>query len=187
MGEQREPRFNHWRSPNQDSFQSHRPKMEQHHSQRRHSPSRLDRPPHVQHQPSSRSSAHGSPNQRGPPFHGHPSGHRSPSPRHFHSHPADRRPGSSPAYQGSFRGHRRQPGFLQQEQRSRDPRGNYNPRERPKEHAEHGMKRWNEAGVFSHPHNGAQGPSGSQRSPREMHGRGSKLERYRSEAAIPAG
>ncbi|XP_042354880.1 serine/arginine repetitive matrix protein 1 isoform X1 [Plectropomus leopardus] len=186
MGEQREPRFNNWRSQNQDSFQSYPPKMEPHHSQRRPSPSRPNRSPNVQHQ-SSRSPAQGSPSQRGPPFHGHPSGHRSPSPRHFRNHPPDRRPGSSPAYQSSFRGPKRQSGFQHHEQRSRDPRGNYSPRERPYEHAGHGMKRWNEAGAFSHPHNGEHGPSGSQRSPREMHGRGSCPERYRSEATTPAG
>ncbi|XP_051258291.1 serine/arginine repetitive matrix protein 2 [Dicentrarchus labrax] len=181
MGEQREPRFNNWRSPNQDSFHSYPPKMEPHHSQRRPSPSRPNRSPHVQHQSSSRSPAHGSPNQRGPPFHGHPSGHRSPSPRHFRSHPADRRQGFTPANQGSFRGPRRQSGFSHQEQRNRDPRGNYSPRERPFEHSGHGMKRWNEPGAFSHQHNGEHGPSGSQRSPREMHGRGPMPERWSSE------
>nr|XP_046266405.1 uncharacterized protein C2orf16 [Scatophagus argus] len=181
MGEQREPRFNHWRSPNQDSFQSYPPKMEPHHSQRRPSPSRPNRSPHIPHQSSSRSPAQGSQSQRGPPFHGHPTGHRSPSPRHFHSHLADRRQGSTAPYQGSFRGHKRQPGFLHQEHRSRDPRENYSPRERPHEHSGHGMKRWNEAGAFSHPHNGEHGPSGSQRSPREIHGRGSMPERWSSE------
>uniref|UniRef100_A0A8D3ALI4 Serine/arginine repetitive matrix protein 2-like n=1 Tax=Scophthalmus maximus TaxID=52904 RepID=A0A8D3ALI4_SCOMX len=187
MGEQREPRFNHMRSPNQDSFQSYPPKMEPHHSQRRPSPSRPNRPPHDQHQSSSRSPAQGSPGQRGPPFHGQHSGHRSPSPRHFRGHPADRRPNSSQAYRGSYRGPRRQSGFPHQEQRSRDPRGNFNPRERPYEPSGHGMKRWNEAGPFSHPHSGDHRPSGSQRSPREMHGRGPCPERYRSEATIPAG
>ncbi|XP_054482202.1 serine/arginine repetitive matrix protein 2 isoform X3 [Anoplopoma fimbria] len=181
MGEQREPRFNHWRSQNQDSFQSYPPKMEPHHNQRRPSPSRQNRSPHVQHQSSSRSPVQGSPSQRGPPFHGHPSGHRSPSPRHFRNHPVDRRPGSAPPYQGSFRGSKRQSGFQHQEQRGRDPRGNYNPRERPYEHSGHGMKRWNEAGAFSHPHNGEHGPSGSQRNPREMHGRGPCPERWSSE------
>ncbi|XP_060941449.1 serine/arginine repetitive matrix protein 1 [Limanda limanda] len=183
MGEQREPRFNNMRSPNQDSFQSYSPKMEPHHSQRRpFVASRPNRPPHGQHPSSSRSPAQGSPGQRGPPFHGQPSGHRSPSPRHFRNHPADRRPGSSQAFQGSFRGHKRQPGFSHQEQRSRDPRGNFSPRERPYElHSGHGMKRWNEAGAFSHPHNGEHRPSGSQRSPREMHGRGPCPERWSSE------
>ncbi|TKS83031.1 hypothetical protein D9C73_017140 [Collichthys lucidus] len=178
MGEQREPRFNHRRSPNHDNFQSYPPKMESHHSQRRSSPSRPNRPPHVQHQSSSRSPAQGSQNHRGPPFHGHPSGHRSPSPRQFHNHPADRRPGSAPPYRGSFRGHKRQPGFQHQEQRSREPRGNFSPRERPYEHSGHGMKCWNEAGSFSHPQNGEHGPSGG---PREMHGRGSMPERWSSE------
>ncbi|KAG7217320.1 hypothetical protein INR49_027864 [Caranx melampygus] len=161
--------------------------MEPHHGQRRPSPSRPNRSPHGHHQSSSRSPAHGSPGQRGPPFHGHPSGHRSPSPRHFRNHPVDRRPGATQAYQGSFRGPKRQSGSPHQEQRNRDPRGNYSPRERPYEHSGHGMKRWNEAGAFSHPHNGEHRPSGSQRSPREMHGRGSCPERYRSEATIPAG
>ena len=113
MGEQREPRFNNMRSPNQDSFQSYSPKMEPHHSQRRpFVASRPNRPPHGHHPSSSRSPAQGSPGQRGPPFHGQPSGHRSPSPRHFRNHPADRRPSSSQAFQGSFRGHKRQPGFF---------------------------------------------------------------------------
>ncbi|XP_034056323.1 serine/arginine repetitive matrix protein 1 isoform X3 [Gymnodraco acuticeps] len=181
MGEQREPRFNNWRSQNQDSFQSYPPKMDQHHGQRRPSPSRPNRSPHAQHQTSSRSPSQGSPSQRGPPFHGHPSGHRSPSPRHFRNHPADRRPGSAFAHQGSFRGHRRQAGFQHQEQRNRDPRGNFNPRERPHEHSGPGMKRWNEPGAFSHPHNGEHAPSGSQRNPREMHRRGPCPERWSSE------
>lgn len=187
MGEQREPHFNNWRSPNQDSFQSYHTKMEPHHSQRRPSPSRPNRSLHGQHQSSSRNPAQGSQNQRGPPFHGHPSVHRSLSPRHFRSHPADRRPGPTPQSLGSFRGHTRQPGFLHQQLRNRDPRRNFSPRERPHEHSGHGMKRWNEAGVFSHPHNGEHRPSGSQRSPREMHGRGSMPERYKSETTVPAG
>ncbi|XP_034539326.1 serine/arginine repetitive matrix protein 1 [Notolabrus celidotus] len=181
MREQREPRFNNWRSQNQDSFQSYSPKMEPHHSQRRPSPSRPNRSPHAPHQSASRGPPQGPPSQRGPPFHGHPSGHRSPSPRHFRNHPADRRPNSAPAFQGSFRGHKRQSGFQHQEQRNRDPRENYSPRERPHEHSGHGMKRWNEAGAFSHPHNGEHGHSGSQRSPREMHGRGPCPERWSSE------
>ncbi|XP_026183606.1 serine/arginine repetitive matrix protein 1 isoform X2 [Mastacembelus armatus] len=181
MGEQKEPRFNHWRSPNHDSFHSYPPKMEPHHSLRRPSPSRPNCPPHVHHQSSSRSPAQGSPSQRGPPFHGHPSSHRSPSPRHFRNHPPDRRPGSAPPYQGSFRGPRRQSGFPHQEQRSRDPRGNYNPRERPYEQSGHGMKRWNETGQFAPSHNGQHGPSGSHRSPREMHGRSSFPQRWPSE------
>ncbi|KAF7670388.1 hypothetical protein LDENG_00299720 [Lucifuga dentata] len=181
MGERREPHFNHWRSQNQDSFQSYSHQMEPHHSQRRPSPSRPNRPPHGQHHSSSRSPAQGSPGQRGPPFHGHPSGHRSSSPRHFRSHPADRRPGPTPPYQGSFRGPKRQPTFPHVEHKNRDPRGNYGPRERPYEHSGHGMKRWNEPGVFSNLHNGEHGPSGSQRNPREMHGRGSAPERWSSE------
>lgn len=187
MGEQREPRFNHWRSPNQDSYQTYSPKMEPHHNQRRPSQSRPNISPHVHHQSSSRSSAQGSPSHRGPPFHGHPSGHRSPSPKHFRNHPVERRPGSSQPYQGSFSGPKRQPGFPHQEQRSRDNRGNFNPRGRPYEHPGHGMKRWNENGAFSHSHNGEHGSSGSQRSPREMHGRGSCPARYKSEATIPPG
>ncbi|XP_071384961.1 spermatogenesis-associated protein 31H1 [Centroberyx affinis] len=179
MGERREPPFNHWRSQNQDSFQAYPSQMEPHHSQRRPSPSRPTRPPHAQHQSSSRSPVQGSPSHRGPPFHGHPSSHRSPSPRHYRNHPADRRPGTTPPYQGSFRGPKRQPGFPHQEQRSRDPRGHYSPRERPYEHP--GVKRWNGAGAFSHLHNGEHGPSGSQRKPRELHGRGSCPERWSSE------
>lgn len=189
MGEHREPHFNHWSSPKQDSFPPYHPKMEPHHGQRRPSPSRPNRSPHGHHQSSSRSPAHGSLGQRGPPFHGHSSGHRSPSPRHFRNYPVDRRPGAPQPYQGSFRGPKRHTGPPVQEPRNRDPhpRGNYSPRERPYEHSGHGMKRWNEAGAFSHPHNGEHRPSGSQRSPREMHGRGSCPERYRSEAAVPAG
>ncbi|XP_072230378.1 uncharacterized protein [Leuresthes tenuis] len=177
MGEQREPRFNHWRSQSQDSFQAYPPKMEPHHSQRRQSPSRPHRPPHVHHRSSSNGPPQGHPSQRGPPFHGNPSGYRSPSPRQFRNHPADRRPGSAPAFRGSFRGHKRQPGFSHQEQRNRDPR----PRERPFEHSGHGMKRWNEPGSFFHPHNGEHRSSGSQRSPREMHGSGSCTERWSSQ------
>lgn len=187
MGEQREPRFNNWKSPNQDSFQSYPPKME-HHSQRRPSQSRPESSPHIQHHASStRSPAQGSPCQRGPHFHGHPSGQRSPSPRHFRNHSGDRRPGFTPPYQGSLRGSKRQSGFPHPDQRNRDNRGNYNPRERPYEHSGHGMKRWNEAGAFSHSHNGEHGPSGSQRSHREMQGRGSCPQRYRREATLPAG
>ncbi|CAM9116954.1 unnamed protein product [Lampetra planeri] len=179
MGEQREPRFNHWRSPNEDSFQSYHPKMEPHHNQRRPSSSRPNRPPHSQHHSSSRSPAHGSPGPRGHPLHGHPSSHRSPSPRHFRNHPGDKRPDSPPPYQRSFRGHRR--GFAHHDQRGQGPRGNYSPRGRGYEHPGHGMKRWNDTGVFSHPHNGERGPSGPLRSPREMQGRGSYPERWSSE------
>ncbi|XP_029924248.1 serine/arginine repetitive matrix protein 1 isoform X2 [Myripristis murdjan] len=181
MGEQRQPAFNQWRSHNQNSFQEYPPQMEPHHGQRRPSPSRPIRPPHVQHQSSSRNPVQGSPGQRGPPFHGHSSGHRSPSPRHYRNHPADRRPGSPPPYQGSFRGPKRQPGFPPPEQRGRDPRGHYSPREKPYEHSSHGMKRWNGAGVFSHPHSGEHGSSGSQRKPRELHGRGPCPERWSTE------
>uniref|UniRef100_A0A3B5MGW5 Uncharacterized protein n=1 Tax=Xiphophorus couchianus TaxID=32473 RepID=A0A3B5MGW5_9TELE len=167
MGPQREPRFSHWRSHSQDSFQSHPHKMDQHHSHRRQSPLRLNRTP--QHRSSPHSPAHIHQSQRGPPFHGHPSGHRSPSPRHFRSHPADRRPGSVPPYRGSFRGSRRQSVFS-----PRDP----HPRERAYEQSGHGMKRWNEPGSFSHLHNGEHRPSGPQRSPREVPGRGSCTERW---------
>ncbi|KAM6907593.1 uncharacterized protein FYW49_014146 [Xenentodon cancila] len=172
MGEQRESRFNHWRSHSRDSFQEYPSKMEPHHSQRRQSPFRPNRS-QIPHRSSPHSPAQG--HQRF--FHGHPSGHRSPSPRHFRNHPADRRPGSAPTYQGSFRGPKRQSGFPHDEQRNRHP----HPRERPYEHSGHGVKRWNEPGSFSHPHNGEQRPSGSQRSPREMHGRGSCAERWSSE------
>ncbi|XP_030009445.1 uncharacterized protein C2orf16 isoform X2 [Sphaeramia orbicularis] len=183
MGEQRDQRFNNWRSSNQDSFQSYPSKMGPHHNQRRSPPPRQNRSPHMQHHSSSRSPIQGSSGPRGPPFHGHSSGHRSPSPRHpsHPNHSSDRRPASAPSFHGSFRG-KRQTGFSHQEQRSRgDPRGNYSPRERPYEPTGHGMKRWNEAGGFSHSHNGEHGPSGSQRSPREIHGRGSCPERWSSE------
>ncbi|XP_041864091.1 serine/arginine repetitive matrix protein 2 isoform X2 [Melanotaenia boesemani] len=173
--EHREPRFNHWK--NQDSFQAYPPKMEPHHSQRRQSPSRPNRSPQVHHRSSSHSPAQEHQSHRGPSFHGHPSGHRAPSPRQFRNHPADRRPGSAPTFQGSFRGHKRQSGFPHHDQHNRDPR----PRGRPYEHSGHGMKRWNEPGSFSHPHNGEHRSSGSQRSPREMHGRGSCTERWSSE------
>lgn len=184
---QREPRFNNWSSPNQDSFHTYTPKMEPHHNQRRPSPSRLNRSPHVQHHSSSRSAARGSQSQRGSPFHGHRSGHRPESPRHFRSHPADRRPGSTQPPHGSFRGHKRQPGFVHPDQRNRDSRGSYNPRGRLHDRSGHGMKRWNEAGGFPHQFNGEHRPSGSQRNPREMHGRGLMPERYKSEARVPAG
>lgn len=180
MGEQRESRFNHWRSPNHDSYQSYPPKMEPHHNQRRHSPPRQNRPPHDHH-----FSTRGSHSQRGPPFHTHPSDHHSPSSRHFHNHPANRRPDSAPNIRGSFRGHKRHPAFGHPDLRNRDPRGNYNPRERHHEYSGHGMKRWNEFGGFSHPHNGEHRPSSSQRSPREMHGRGLMPERYKSDVMVP--
>ncbi|XP_061595540.1 serine/arginine repetitive matrix protein 1 [Cololabis saira] len=172
MGEQRESRFNHWRSHSRDYFQEYPSKMEPHHNQRRQSPFRPNRP-QIPHRSSPHSPAQG--HQR--TFHGPPSGHRSPSPRHFHNHSVDRRPGSAPTYRGSFRGPKRQSAFPHDEQRNRDP----HPRERPHEHSGHGVKRWNEPGSFSHPHNGEQRPSGSQRSPREMYGRGSCAERWSSE------
>ncbi|XP_020778606.1 serine/arginine repetitive matrix protein 1 [Boleophthalmus pectinirostris] len=152
VGEPREPRFNNWRSTNEDSYHSYPSKTEPHH-QRRPSPSRPNRSPHNQHHP--RSPAH-----RGPPFHSHPPpGHRSPSPRHFHSHPEDRRPGPPPPFRGSFRG-KRHPGFSHPEQRSREPPMNYSPRDRPYEPSH--MRRWNGAGAFSH----------NDKGPREFHGRG---------------
>ncbi|XP_017273558.1 serine/arginine repetitive matrix protein 1 [Kryptolebias marmoratus] len=174
MVEQREPRFNRWRPQSQGSFPPHPPKMGPHPSQRRPSPSRLNRPSQVQRRSSPHSSAQGHQSQRGPPFHGHPSGHRLSSPRHFRGHPADRRPGSAPPYQGSFRG-KRQPGFPHE--RSREP----HPRGRPSMPSGHGMKRWNEPGSFSLPHNGDHRPLGPQRNPREMPGRGSCTERWSSE------
>ncbi|XP_058483538.1 serine/arginine repetitive matrix protein 1 [Solea solea] len=181
MGEHREPRFNQLRSPNQDSFHSYPPKMEPHHSQRRPTSSRPNRPPRGQHHSSSRNPAQGTPGHRGPPFHGQPPGHRSASPRHFSNHPADRRSSSSQGYRGSFRGFKRQSGFSHQEHQNQDPRRSYSPRERPYEHSGHGMKRWNEAGAFSNSSDGDHRPSGSQRSPREMNGRGSCPERWTSE------
>ncbi|KAM9333641.1 uncharacterized protein KZ484_018658 isoform 1-T2 [Pholidichthys leucotaenia] len=180
MGEQREPRFSNWRPHNQDSFQSSQHKMEPHHSQRRPSPSRSNRSPHVSHHSSSRGPAHGHHGQRGPSFDDHQSGNRSASPRHFRTHPADRRADSASSYRGSFKGPRRPSDFPHHEQRSREPRGNFSPRGRPYQHSGHGMKRWNETGSFPHSNNG-DGPSGSQRSSREMHGRGSYTERWSSE------
>ncbi|KAM4620188.1 uncharacterized protein ACJ7VT_006894 [Polymixia lowei] len=181
MGERREPPFNHWRSQNQDSFHSYTHQMEPHHNHRRPSPSRQIRPPQVQHRSSSHSPVQGSAGHRGPPFRGHPTGHRAPSPRHYHSHPADRRPASTTPYQGSFRGPKRQPGFPHEQHRSQDPRGAYSPRDRQYEPSAHGAKRWNGAGEFSHQHNGEHGPSGSQRKPREFHGRSSYPERWSGE------
>lgn len=172
-GEHRESRFNNWRPSNEHSFHSYHTKMEPHHNQRRSSPSRSNRSPHVQHHSTSRSPVH-----RGPPFHGHPPGHRSPSPRHFRNHPDDRRPGPPPPFRGSFRGRRRS-GFSHPDQRNRGPPANYGHRERPYEHSTPNMKRWNEAGGFSHSHN--------EKSPREIHGRGSCPERYRSNDGVPAG
>ncbi|XP_077403105.1 uncharacterized protein LOC144036385 isoform X2 [Vanacampus margaritifer] len=174
MEDQREPRFNNWRAHNQDAYQSYPPKMELQHSQRRPPPSRPNRSPN---QSSSRSPLRGSPGHRGPPPHGHSSAHRSPSPRHFRGHSSDKRPGPAPPFQGSFRGPKREPGFPHQEQRYRGPRGD----ERPFMESGHGKKRWNDAGAFSHPHNGQHGPPGPQRSLREMHGRGSFPERWSSE------
>lgn len=183
MDEQRESRFSHWKSHSQDSFQSYPSKMEPHHSSRRQSPFRPNRPPHIMPRSSFHGPTHGHQSQRNPPFHGHPSGPRSPSPRQNRNHPPDRRSGPAPTYQGSFRGAKKQAGFPLQDERRRGPplRG------RPYEHSGRGLKRWEDSGSFPLPHNGEQRPSGSQRSPREMHGRGSCTERYRSEAAAQAG
>uniref|UniRef100_H3BVX9 Uncharacterized protein n=1 Tax=Tetraodon nigroviridis TaxID=99883 RepID=H3BVX9_TETNG len=180
MGEQREPRFNHWRSSSQDSYQSYPPKMELHHNQRRPSSPRHNRPPHHHFTPGC-APTRGYHSQRGRPFHAHPSDRQSPSSRHFHSHPADRRPEWAPPYRGFFRGHKRHPAFVHPDYRNRDPRGNYSPRERHHEYTGHGMKRWNEAGGYSHPYNGEHRPYNSQRSPREMHGRGLMPERWSSD------
>ncbi|CAN9501418.1 unnamed protein product [Ophioblennius macclurei] len=169
MGEQREPRFDHWKSQGQDSY------LEAEHCQRR-----LPRSPQMHHQ-SSHSPSHGHHSHRGRSFNSHPSGHMSPPPRHFQSHPADRRPGSGSPYQGSFRDPKRHMGYPPQDQRGRDPRGYRSSRGRPYEDSGYGMKRWNMTGSFSHPRNGEHGPSGSQRSPREMHGRGPCTERWSSE------
>ncbi|XP_061659809.1 uncharacterized protein si:ch211-114c12.2 isoform X2 [Syngnathoides biaculeatus] len=179
--EDREPRFNNWRAHNQDSYRSFPPKIEPPHSQRRPPSSRPNRSPHAHHQSSSRSPARGSPGHRGPPPFGHSSAHRSPSPRHFRGHPGEKRPGPAPAFHGSFRDGKRQPGFSHQEQRYRGPRVDVNSRERPFVDSGHSKKRWNDTGGFSHPHNGKHGPPGPQRSPREMHGRGSCPERWSSE------
>ncbi|XP_078786714.1 uncharacterized protein si:ch211-114c12.2 isoform X2 [Oryzias latipes] len=177
MDEQRESRFSHWKSHSQDSFQSYPSKMEPHHSSRRQSPFRPNRPPHIMPRSSFHGPTHGHQSQRNPPFHGHPSGPRSPSPRQNRNHPPDRRSGPAPTYQGSFRGAKRQAGFPPQDERRRGPplRG------RPYEHSGRGLKRWEDSGSFPLPHNGEPRPSGSQRSPREMHGRGSCTERWSSE------
>ncbi|XP_061558549.1 uncharacterized protein si:ch211-114c12.2 isoform X1 [Phycodurus eques] len=179
--EDREPRFNNWRAHNQDSYRSFPPKIEPPHSHRRPPSSRPNRSPHAQHQSSSRSPARGSPGHRGPPPPGHSSAHRSPSPRHFRGHPGEKRPGPAPAFQGSFRDPKRQPGFPHQEQRYRGPRVDVSPRERSFVDSGHGKKRWNDTGAFSQPYNCKHGPPGPQRSPREMHGRGSCPERWSSE------
>ncbi|XP_028323085.1 serine/arginine repetitive matrix protein 1 isoform X2 [Gouania willdenowi] len=167
MREPREPRFNHWRSPNPDSFQRHSPKIEPGHSQRR-----PNRSPEVQHQSSSYGPAQGYHRNRGPPF----QDHRSPSPRNVHHH-GERRPGPAPHYQGSYRDPKRQAGFIPQDQRGREPRWNHGSRGRPYNR----MKRWNEDRTFPHPHNGEHRPSGPQRNPREMQGRGSNPERWSPE------
>lgn len=185
MGEQREPRFNHWRSSNQDSYHSYPPKMEPHYNQRRPSSPRQNHPPHNHHFSSGRIPTRGSHSLRGPPFHTHPSDHQSPSSRHFHTHPADRRPDSAPTSRGSFRGYKRHPAFVHPDHRNRDPHGYYSPRERHHEYSGHGMKRWNDVRGFSHPHNGEHRPSSSHRSPREMHGRGLLPERYKSDLMVP--
>lgn len=187
MGELREPRFNHSRSPSHDSFHTYPPKMDSYNHQRRPSSSRPNRPPRGQHHSSSRSPRPGSPGRRGPPFPGQHQGHRPSSPRHFPSHPADRRPSSSQEYRGSFRGHRRQSRFPHHEQQSQDHRRSYSPRERPFDHSGQGTKRWNEGGGFSSPNNGEHRPPRSNRSPREMNERGSCPERYMSGETIPAG
>lgn len=187
MGELREPRFNHSRSPSHDSFHTYPPKMDSYDHQRRPSSSRPNRPPRGQHHSSSRSPRPGSPGRRGPPFPGQHQGHRPSSPRHFPNHPADRRPSSSQEYRGSFRGHRRQSRFPHHEQQSQDHRRSYSPRERPFDHSGQGTKRWNEGGGFSSPNNGEHRPPRSNRSPREMNERGSCPERYMSGETIPAG
>ncbi|XP_056140652.1 serine/arginine repetitive matrix protein 1 [Lampris incognitus] len=191
MGERRAPPFNQWRSPNQDSFKPY-PQTDQtepHHSHRKPSPSSLARPPQSQlHRSSSRSPVQRSPGHRGPPFHGQSSVHRSPSPQHYHTHPADRRPGSAPHYKGSFRTpSKRQSGYPHEEQLKQDPRGHYSTRGRQYGHSTHGVKHWNGAGTSSHQYRGQHGPSGSQRKPWELHGRTSYPERYKCKAALQAG
>ncbi|CAL8267460.1 unnamed protein product [Merluccius merluccius] len=184
MAERREPAHGGWRPQHQDSFQSsYSHQMDPHHGHRRPSPSRPNRPPEAQHRPTPHSPPHASPGHRGPSYREGPSnaGHRSPSPWHYNKSPADRRPGSSVPYRGSFRGRNRHPGAPHGEQRNTDPRGHHSPRERQSDHPAHGSKRWGGDGEFPHQHNGEFGPPGPQRKPREFHRRNSYPQRWSSE------
>ncbi|XP_030217945.1 serine/arginine repetitive matrix protein 1 isoform X2 [Gadus morhua] len=184
MAERREPAHGGWRPPHQDSFQSsYSHQDEPHHGHRRPSPSRPNRPLDAQHRPAPHSPPHASPGHRGPSYReGHSDGgHRSPSPWHFNKSPADRRPGSSGPYRGSFRGPNRHPGAPHGEQRNPDHRGHYSPRERPSDHQAHGSKRWGGDREFSHQHNGEYGPPSPQRKPREFQRRNSYPERWSGE------
>ncbi|CAL8365144.1 unnamed protein product [Lota lota] len=190
MAERREPAHGSWRPQHQDSFQSsYSHQIDPHHSHRRPSPSRPNRPLEAHHRPAPHSPSHASPGHRGPSYReGHSDrGHRSPSPWHFNKSPADRRPGSSAPYRGSFRGPNRHPGGPHGEQRNPDHRGHYSPRERQSDHPAHGSKRWGGDGVFPHQHNGEYRPPSPQRKPREFQRRNSYPERYKRRASMRAG
>ncbi|KAG7274356.1 hypothetical protein CRUP_028677, partial [Coryphaenoides rupestris] len=190
MAERREPAHGGWRPQHQDSFQSsYSHQMDTHHGHRRPSPSRPNRPPEGQHGPTPHSPPYASPGRRGPSYREGPSdsGHRSPSPWHYNNNnnnnksPADRRPGSSAPFRGSFRGPNRRPGGHHRDHRNPDTRGSYSPRERQNDHPAHGSKRWGEDEELSHQHNGEYGSPGPQRKPREFHRRNSYPERWSGE------
>ncbi|XP_029476737.1 serine/arginine repetitive matrix protein 1-like isoform X2 [Oncorhynchus nerka] len=182
MGEQRERPFNQWRSQNQDSFNTYPSQTEPHHGHRRPSPSGPNRPPPAQHRSSPHTPGQGPQGQRGALIHGNHSGYRSPSPRHYHNQPPDRRPQPSQSPHSSFRGPHKRPSPSHEEDRNWGVRPPYSPRERQFERPGRGGMRWNGPGPIPRPHNGERGPSGSpQRNPRDFHGRGPYPERWSAE------
>ncbi|XP_031665281.1 serine/arginine repetitive matrix protein 1 isoform X7 [Oncorhynchus kisutch] len=182
MGERRERPFNQWRSQNQDSFNTYPSQTEPHHGHRRPSPSGPNRPPPAQHRSSPHTPGQGPQGQRGAHIHGNHSGYRSPSPRHYHNQPPDRRPQPSQSPHSSFRGPHKRPSPSHEEDRSWGVRPPYSPRERQFERPGRGGMRWNGPGPIPRPHNGERGPSGSpQRKPRDSHGRGPYPERWSAE------
>ncbi|XP_021474406.2 serine/arginine repetitive matrix protein 1 isoform X1 [Oncorhynchus mykiss] len=188
MGERRERQFNHWRSQNQDSFNTCPSQSDPHHGHRRAPPSRPNCPPQAQHRSSPHSPAQWHQGQRGAPIHGQHPGHRSPSPHHYHSQHPDRRLPPSPSTHSSFMSPHKHPGPSHEEDRSWGARPHHSPGKRLFEHPGRGGKRWNGPGPFPHPHNSERGPSCTpQKKPREFHGRGPYPERYRSEEAVWAG
>ncbi|XP_070991503.1 serine/arginine repetitive matrix protein 1-like isoform X1 [Oncorhynchus clarkii lewisi] len=182
MGERRERPFNQWRSQNQDSFNTYPSQTEPHHGHRRPSPSGPNRPPPAQHRSSPHTPGQGPQGQRGALIHGNHSGYRSPSPRHYHNQPPDRRPQPSQSPHSSFRSPHKRPSPSHEEDRSWGVRPPYSPRERQFERPGRGGMRWNGPGPIPRPHNGERGPSGSpQRKPRDFHGRGPYPERWSAE------
>nr|XP_046173105.1 serine/arginine repetitive matrix protein 1-like isoform X2 [Oncorhynchus gorbuscha]XP_046173107.1 serine/arginine repetitive matrix protein 1-like isoform X2 [Oncorhynchus gorbuscha] len=181
MGEQRE-RPHQWRSQNQDSFNTYPSQTEPHHGHRRPSPSGPNRPPPAQHRSSPHTPGQGPQGQRGALIHGNHSGYRSPSPRHYHNQPPDRRPQPSQSPHSSFRGPHKHPSPSHEEDRSWGVRPPYSPRERQFERPGRRGMRWNGPGPIPRPHNGERGPSGSpQRKPRDFHGRDPYPERWSAE------